>query len=175
MATAPMQSSDSYEIYMALAMQIKRHTLRFTLSPTFWDDLALGQTLTWYGVKFDSESASNVPNDMIGVYSFVVEPSIANHDLAYLLYIGMTNRQNFRARYRQYLGYQVEQNTQRPHVQYMLREWSNHLMFYYAPLEDAKTVKAAEDKLLEAFLPPIPRAFPASIRRSVSLSHVIGG
>ena len=92
MATAPMQSSDSYEIYMALAMQIKRHTLRFTLSPTFWDDLALGQTLTWYGVKFDSESASNVPNDMIGVYSFVVEPSIANHELAYLLYIGMTDR-----------------------------------------------------------------------------------
>ena len=30
-----------------------------------------------------------MPNDLIGVYSFVVEPNIANLELRYLLYVGM--------------------------------------------------------------------------------------
>ena len=31
-----MQPTDPYEIEMKLALQIKRHTLKFTLSPKFW-------------------------------------------------------------------------------------------------------------------------------------------
>lgn len=170
-----MQPTDAYEIEMQIAMQIKRHTLRFTLSPKFWDELSLEQTLTWHRVKFDSDSADSVPDDLIGVYSFVVEPGVANHTQSYLLYIGMTKDQNFRARYKQYLQHRDSQNTHLIHVKYMLREWHDQLVFYYAPLEDPQIVKETEDKLLEAFLPPIPRAYPASIRRAVSLDQVFGG
>ena len=170
-----MPPADPYEIEMHRAEEIKRHTLKFTLSPKFWDELSLAQTLTWHRVKFDSTSVESVPDDSIGVYSFVIEPGVANHSHSYLLYIGMTRRQNFRARYRQYLRHRDSQDTKLIHVKYMLREWSDQLVFYYAPLDDPQIVKETEDKLLEAFLPPIPRAFPTTIRTAVSLSRVFGG
>ena len=116
-----------------------------------------------------------MPDDLIGVYSFVIEPGVANHNLSYLLYIGMTKKQNFRARYKQYLTHRDSDDTGWTHVKYMLREWPDRLMFYYAPLDDPNIVKETEDKLLEAFLPPIPRLFPATIRRAVSLFEVMGG
>ena len=170
-----MSPTDPYEIEMQLAMQIQRHTLKFTLSPKFWDELSLQRTLTWHRVKFDADLVDSVPDDLFGVYSFVVEPGVANHKLSYLLYIGMTRDQNFRARYKQYLRHRDAEDTSWIHVKYMLREWYDQLIFYYAPLEDPDIVKDTEDRLLEAFLPPIPRAFPATVRRAVSLSQVIGG
>lgn len=170
-----MQPTDPYEIEMQLALQIKRHTLKFTLSPKFWGELSLDQTLNWHRVKFHSDLENCVPDDLIGVYSFVIEPGVANHNLSYLLYIGMTKKQNFRARYKQYLTHRDSDDTGWTHVKYMLREWPDRLMFYYAPLDDPNIVKETEDKLLEAFLPPIPRIFPATIRRAVSLFEVMGG
>ena len=55
-------------------------------------------------LQFNDSSTPLVPDNLIGVYSFVVEPGIANHDLGYLLYIGKTDKQDFRARFKQYLG-----------------------------------------------------------------------
>ena len=170
-----MLPTDPYEIEMQLAIEIKRHTLKFTLSPKFWNELSLEQTLDWRRVKFDSDLVDCVPDDLIGVYSFVIEPGVANHSLSYLLYIGMTKDQNFRARYRQYLQHRDSQDTKWIHVKYMLREWSDQLVFYYAPLDDPQTVKETEDRLLEAFIPPIPRRYPATIKTAISLSQAFGG
>ena len=166
---------DIYEIDMQLALALKKHTLPFTLSPNLWADISLQETLTWHRVKFGPEFASQVPSNLIGVYSFVVEPDIANHCQAYLLYIGMTAKQNFRTRYRQYLRHQTEERTKRLNVQYMLREWANHLMFYYAPLNDPQVVKSTEDELLKACKPPIPRKYPSAIRQAVLLMDIMGG
>lgn len=170
-----MTTDDSYEIDMQMALMLQRHTVSFTLSPNLWARLSLQQALTWRGVEFNEASTPLVPDDLIGVYSFVVEPGIANHDLGYLLYIGKTDKQNFRARFKQYLGYQKESQSKRIHVQYMLREWPEHLKFYYAPVDNPGAVKATEDALLAAFKPPVPRAFPASMRQAVSLMRLLGG
>lgn len=170
-----MPPTDQYEIEMQLATEINNHTLRFRLLPRLWDELSLEHSLTWYRVKFDSNSVDDVPDDLIGVYSFVIEPGVANHKLSYLVYIGMTKNQNFRARYRQYLRHRDSPDTGWIHVKHMLRAWSDHLMFYYAPLDDPEVVEETEEMLLEKLLPPIPRAFPASVSSAISLSRVFGG
>ena len=98
----------------------------------------------------------------------MLEPKIANLDLAYLLYVGMT-RDSFRARFRAYLRHQTEERTKRHRVQEMLRTWPDHLSFYYAPIEKVDDVKSIEDELLIAFKPPVPRAYPARIRKPFKL------
>lgn len=161
-----------YDIDMAWATARLAETPSFTLSPHLWTGLTLTRPLKWSKVKFDSTAASQVPNDLIGVYSFVVEPSVANLDLAYLLYIGMT-RQNFRARFRKYLRHQTEERTNRPRVQVMLRTWPENLSFYYAPLDDRDIVKSVEDELIIALKPPVPRLYPARIRQRFKLLDIL--
>ncbi len=78
-------------------------------------------------MKFIEDNVQNVPNDQAGVYSFVADAGIANHPACnYLLYIGMTQQQNFRARYKQYLR---EKNNPKPriHILRMINNWSGHL------------------------------------------------
>ena len=104
-----------------------------------------------------------MPNNLIGVYSFVVEPGIANLDFAYLMYVGKTE-ENFRRRFRRYLKHQTEDHTQREAVQRMLRTWSDNLSFYYAPIADRNQVRAVEDALIIAFKPPVLRAYPSRVR-----------
>ena len=108
----------------------------------------------------------------MGVYSFVLEPNVADLDLGYLLYIGMT-RQNFRARFRKYLRHQIEEHTKRPRVQDMLRTWPDHLSFYYAPIDDRDVVKSVEDDLIVAFKPPVPRLYPARMRKRFNLLDIL--
>lgn len=161
-----------YDIDEAWATARSAETYSFTLSPQLWNDLTLPQSLSWSKVKFDSTTASQVPNDLMGVYSFVLEPNIADLKLAYLLYIGMT-RQNFRSRFRKYLRHQVEEHTKRPRVQNMLRTWPDHLSFYFAPIDDLNIIKSIEDELIIAFKPPVPRSYPARIRRRFNLLDII--
>lgn len=164
--------TSTYEIQFQAALDLQRYTLSFTLSPTLWLALDLPQPLTWHRIRFDESFVNQVPNNLSGVYSFVVEPGIANHNPAYLLYIGLAAKQSFRARYRQYLRHQVEERTRRPLVRHMVRAWSDHLWFYYAPVEGVETVKETESKLLSAFKPPIPRAFSAELREPISLQSL---
>ena len=157
------QPSTQHEINMAWAKDRVSETQRFTLSPDLWKGLNLAQPLEWHRVTFTPSAASDVPNDLIGVYSFVVEPNVANLDLRYLLYVGMT-RENFRARFRKYLRHKIEERTNRPRVQDMLRTWPDHMSFYYAPIDDREIVKCVEDELITAFKPPVPRVYPARMR-----------
>ena len=163
-----------YEIDEEWARAVQAQTIRFTLSPDLWDGLSLTQTLEWHRVKFASTSVVQVPDDLMGVYSFVVEPNIANHSVAYLLYIGKTTR-NFRTRFREYLRHQTEERTNRLRVQHMLRTWPDHLSFYYAPIADRDIVKIVEDELIIAFKPPVPRAYPARIRERFNLLDILLG
>ena len=157
------QPSHPYDINQAWAQARVSETRAFTLSPELWRGLALPESLSWHRVKFEEASARQVPNDLIGVYSFVVEPGIANLDVSYLMYVGKTI-ENFRARFRKYLKHQMEEHTQREAVQHMLRTWSDNLSFFYAPIEDRDLVRPVEDALIIAFKPPVPRAYPARVR-----------
>ena len=167
-----MQPLDEYDIDREWATARFAETFSFTLSPGLWSGFSLAHALEWYKVKFELSSAVEVPNNLIGVYLFVVEPNTANIDLKYLLYVGMT-RENFRARFRKYLRHQNERRTNRPRVQHMLRTWPDHLSFYYAPIDDREIIKSTEDELIIAFKPPVPRAYPARIRRRFNLLDIL--
>ena len=155
-----------FEIVLQKALELRSYTLSFTISPVQWATLNLPVALVWSKVRFDSESIAEVPDDQSGVYSFVVEPAIANHPSC---------AQSFKERYRDYLKHQREEKTRRPYVQFMLRMWPKHLWFYYAPIADIDQIIDVEDQLLAAFKPPIPRAFPSELRGPISLLSLLGG
>ena len=158
------QSPHPYDVNQAWALTRVGETMSFTLSPELWRGLAFPRLLRWHRVKFEEASLPQVPNNQIGVYSFVVEPGIAGLDLAYLMYVGKTE-ENFRTRFRKYLRHQREEHTQREAVQRMLRVWSGNLSFYYAPIADHDLVIPIGDALTIAFKPPVQRAYPARVRR----------
>ena len=165
-------STNGPEKNMSWAFARFAETIRLTLSPSLWASFDIPQELNWSKVKFEEASAKNVPNDLIGVYTFVLEPNIANLDLGYLLYVGMT-RDNFRARFRAYLRHQREERTKRHRVQHMLQTWPEHLSFYYAPIKRSDEVKPVEDELIVAFKPPVPRAYPGRIRERFKLLDIL--
>ena len=154
-----------YEIPMASWQQLQNETWRFTLSPDLWKNLDLPQPLYWIRTKFDQTEANDIPNDLIGVYAFVLEPNIAHIGLAYLLYVGKTT-QHFRARFDKYKRDQRDQHTKRALVHIMLNAWPGRLAFYYAPIDDRSIVQEIEDQLIAAFKPPVCRSYPARVRRS---------
>jgi hypothetical protein len=137
---------------------------RFILRPDSWCSFKTAIPLIWTRVKFDSAKATSVPDDARGVYTFVAEPGIAAHPACnYLLYVGMVETSDFRTRFKSYLA---EPNKKKPrvHVLYMIDRWQPYLWFYYAPLPDGVKAKPVEDSLLEAFLPPVNRNWPARIK-----------
>src|SRR3989304_4240859 len=78
------------------------------LFPSAWGNVKLSVDLSWHIVRFDAESVKDVPDDQRGIYSFVVQPGIADHPAcSYLLYVGQTVR-NFRVRYEEYLRVEAE-------------------------------------------------------------------
>lgn len=140
---------------------------RFILSPQQWERYQERVGLQWSAVQFGPQYVSQVPNDQIGVYSFVASPGIANHPaLAYPMYVGMTAEQSFRTRYEQYLQ-EPNKRKPRPAIVTMLTCWPRHLYFFYAPIQDVGVIKQVEDDLLSALLPPYNTIFPATIRAVV--------
>ena len=136
----------------------------FVLRPSAWHSFGSAVQFNSSKVKFDDPYINSVPDDEMGVYSFVVEPGIANHPAcSYLVYIGMTGRQTFRDRYKQYLK-EPYQPKARPRIIRMLTSFPDHLYFYYAPLPVGTDVTAVEDQLLEAYWPPVNKTFPAGVR-----------
>ena len=124
--------------------------------------------LSWNVVKFNLSEAKNVPDDQQGVYSFVVKPDIANHpECAFLLYVGMTEKQNFRKRFMQYI-YESKDEMGRINIRRMIKLWgNNNLWFCYAKMDDIELIKKTEDDLKEAYIPPMNDEFPAQIRHAL--------
>ena len=102
-----------------------------------------------------------------GVYTFVVEPGIADHPAVhYLMYVGMTDKQDFRRRYAQYLR-EPSCEKRREHIAQLIEKWPNHLWFYYAELPQGPRIGRLESSLLAAYLPPLNDEFPAEVRRTI--------
>lgn len=139
------------------------------LFPDAWARCKLPLKLSWELLPFSAAHLPRVPDDKRGVYSFVVQPGIADHPAcSYLLYVGQTGR-NFRARYREYLREQAQgENSRRPHVSGMLNKWKDHLWFCFAHIEDATVIVPTEDALLEAYLPPTNVELPGRLRNRIA-------
>jgi hypothetical protein len=142
---------------------------RFVLSPDQWRGCSLAIPLNWKVVPFTASNVAAIPDDSAGVYSFVVKPGIANHpECSYLLYVGKVESQDFRSRYRQYLGEKATGvQSRRPHVTDMLLKWDGFLSFCYAPIAATAVIESVEDALLAAYLPPANKDFPASVSHAI--------
>lgn len=144
------------------------HVKRVLLSPSHWNSYPHTIPLTWNHVKFEAANSILVPNSF-GVYSFVVDPGIAQHPgTHYLLYLGRARGVSLRARYHAYIR---EKNADkgRPPIQAMLNKWTDHLWFYYAEVGDTTVIDALEDALLDAFLPPFNQKFSAEVREIIKV------
>jgi len=143
---------------------------RMVLSPTQWQSCKLPVPLLWRAVKFDRANAARIPGHARGVYTFVVKPGIANHpSCSYLLYVGKAERQVLRDRFCQYFAEKEKgEESRRPHVTEMLLKWQGFLWFYYAEISNSTRIKAVEEQLLAAYLPPSNRTFPSRVRRAVA-------
>jgi hypothetical protein len=136
---------------------------RFIFHPEHWSGFKSAITLTWHGVRFTAANATSIPNNKMGVYSFVVTPGIAQHPAChYLLYIGMVSTSDFRTRYRNYLQERTKPKP-RDHIVMMLDRWEKHLWFYYAEVSGKIVIEELEKQLIIAYLPPANREWPAAI------------
>jgi hypothetical protein len=139
------------------------------LFPPAWAACALSVSLSWQVVPFDAARVKDVPDNQRGIYSFVVQPGIANHPAcSYLLYVGQTAR-NFRVRYEEYLRDEAAGiEGRRPHISGMLCKWKGYLWFCYAHIEDESLIETTEDALLAAFLPPTNIEMPGKLNQKMA-------
>jgi hypothetical protein len=141
---------------------IREHIWEFLLFPTHWNDPKnqILHTLNWTEVQFDDANVLNVPDNLKGIYCFVVKPKFNQlFETRYLFYTGITTR-DFRVRFKEYLRDQKGKGKPRPKVFSMLKLWAGYLHFYYAPLNIDSHIKECEDKLLNSFVPRVNTDIP---------------
>ena len=152
-------------------VELLNYSRKFIISPIQWDQYPNAVTLSWSCIRFGENYTQQVPNNEKGVYSFVTQPSIANHpQLSYLLYIGKTEKQSFRKRFKQYLN-EPKQHKPRAHICDMLTNWPDHLYFYFAPISNLNLIAKVEDELIEALIPPCNDQFPTTIQAAVRVAY----
>ena len=146
-----------------LVSDAKYHTHSFTLWPSRWQQFLLpGLILTWQDVPFDRSRTSEVPQQP-GLYAFIIRPR-TNSGLGpgYLMYIGEAD--DLRVRFLDYFR-EMGSDSGRPRVVLMLSSYQEHLDFRFACLPTSADPKTVEKALIETYVPPINKNYPASIRR----------
>ena len=130
---------------------------RTILYPEGWTTYQPLTQLDWSAPPLqypDPGSLDAVP----GVYSFVVQPGVADHPAsAHVMYVGKTN--NLKRRYREYRT----KKKVRTHMQKM-KKWTGWLWFYYSEVPTQVRPELVEAQLLKALLPPYNRAFPGDVQ-----------
>lgn len=145
----------------------KYNVQSIVLSPNRWETFKSGLNLDWKLVKFKLGSIEDIPDDKFGVYSFVVEPGIANHPrCSYLLYIGKAEVQMLRDRLKQYF-YEPSNPKGRGPIQDMIIDWPDHLFVCYAVVEDTTIIDDLENSLVEAFVPPLNQQYRGELGQAV--------
>ena len=147
---------------------LKIFTEPLTLSPRHWKAYTNLAALDWEYVLFTASHKSKVPDEYGGVYTFVVQPGIANHPIcSYLFYVGKAERQSFRERYSQYLHYKRNLRTKWYHITRMLNYWDGHLWFCYARIDDVTLITPVEQSLQDAYVPPFNKEFRGEVGPAV--------
>jgi len=144
--------------------EAKAHVHRFPLWPRKWDEFDRRDfDYSWVLEKLDADSQGNIPNES-GIYTLLVQPGIANHiACSYLMYLGKSN--SLRRRFGEYLN-EAQRSSGRPLIHRFLNMYPDHSWFCYAIIPD-HDLESYEDLLLEAYLPPKNKKFPARVRRIV--------
>jgi hypothetical protein len=154
--------------YMTEHDLLKIFTEPLIISPRHWEACSLSIPLSWEVVPFTTAQRRNVPDKYGGVYTFVVQPGIANHPLcSYLFYVGKAEDQTFRQRYTQYLGYKRNLKTKWYHITKMLNYWDGYLWFCYARIDDKSLIVRTERALQDAYIPPYNKEFRGEVGPAV--------
>ena len=146
----------------------KELTLDFQLNIDKWDtiDCAVKEIVLdgWSNIKFLNEEGtgineeiSKVPDNIGGVYVFLLKPNIIPDMHLYIMYIGRVRRQNefsLRKRCKEYIM------DNRPKLAYMRETWGKYLYFYYLPIEDDTMVEKVERELIRVIIPPCNTQIP---------------
>lgn len=146
----------------------KELTLDFQLNIDKWNTLnhEVKRIVSkgWKSIKFLSEDGESVnkdilkvPDDMGGVYVFVLKPNIIPDIHLYIMYIGRVRRKkefSLRKRCKEYIG------DTRPKIAYMREVWGKDLYFYYLPLDEDNTIEMVEKELIRVIIPPCNTQIP---------------
>ncbi|MCH5250505.1 MAG: hypothetical protein J1E98_11250 [Lachnospiraceae bacterium] len=118
----------------------------------------------WEKIKFlneegriDNQDILKVPDNMGGVYVFLLQPDIIPNMHLYIMYIGRARRKtefSLRKRCKAYL------KDTRPQIAYMREVWGKNLYFYYLPLENDDTIDKVEKELIRVIIPPCNSQIP---------------
>lgn len=118
----------------------------------------------WKKVKFLNENGtalneaiSTVPDNMGGVYIFVLRPELIPDLHLYIMYIGRARRGkdfSLRKRCRTYI------RDTRPLVATMIELWGKALYFYYLPIEDDALIEKVERELNRVIKAPCNSQYP---------------
>ena len=137
--------------------QLKIHIVHnMILFPRRWREFECPVDLFWECVHFGEDTEAEVPDDFGGVYTFVVQPRIANHPcVSYLMYVGQTTNQTFRRRYGQYIRKRTSTEPKSVNISNMLRKYEGYLWFCYARIDDADVIISVERALQDAYVPPV--------------------
>ena len=139
---------------------IKKYELRFILNTQKISDLDGSENpLTWNSIGFGKQEINKVPDDREGVYAFVVSHLrnfLPPH--GYIMYIGLSGKNSFRSLRDRYSDYFKQSELQRrPRIKRMIVQWHPLLRFHFAPVAKnlpRTELKALEERLITAFLPP---------------------
>jgi len=108
------------------------------------------------GTELNSE-IDNLPNDIGGIYLFLLKPEILPEVHRYIMYIGRAKKKNnysLRKRCKDYL------KDDRPRIAIMREVWGQELYLRYLPLEDDETIEKVERELLRVIIPPCNSQIP---------------
>ena len=167
-----------------LTTDLHNHTIKFTLSPTLWENAdeinTFFNSLTMRSIKFFNADGSSintdistVPNDKGGIYFFILKNDVLPTLSSHIMYIGrahLTNGQNLRKRCREYFTKYYRNHTARPHIYTMLNNWSNHLYLNFIELTDNTEIDAIEEKLINNIVPPFNHDIPSTTIRQVRIA-----
>lgn len=129
---------------------------KFLLHPPFWNDPSnkIGFQLNWKKYKFNRRNHTKIIRQK-GIYCFVVEPKVDEFfSTRYLFYIGKTNRTLFK-RFGEYLDELEGKRKSRVKVMFMLKQYQEHLYYYFTPISTTTKVNSIEDKLIDTFIPHV--------------------
>jgi hypothetical protein len=156
------------QAHRQISDDLRQHNVsRIVLSPNRWATYQQNINFNWILIKFNKDNVNKIPDDKYGIYSFVVDPGIANHPRASsLLYIGKAQDQSLRKRITQYF-HEPDNPKGRPPIQNMLIDWPDHLYVCFTVVDKVEEIENIEDALLNAFVPPINQTFKGELGKAV--------
>lgn len=157
------------------------HTIKFTLSPTLWENAheinTFFSTLTMRSIKFFNADGSainddiqTIPNDKGGIYFFILKNDVLPDLSSHIMYIGrahLSDGQNLRKRCREYFTKYYRNHIERPHIYTMLNNWTQYLYLYFIELTDNTEIDLIEEKLINNIIPPFNHDIPSTTIRQV--------